>query len=87
MGRGKRGHFMLLRLHKFGRFDWTFFVGSCIQRALVSCDQRTDALCTIVSILTDNLIGCKFEGCNQQHCHEYIRPILSQSLLLRFPLD
>ena len=51
--------------------DRTLFVGSCVQRALVSCDQPADALCTIVSI-TDNFHGCKIAGCNpQQHSHAY----------------
>ena len=54
--------------------DWNLLVSSCVQRALVSCDQPTDALCTIVSI-TDNLLGCKIAGCNpQQHSHAHVRP-------------
>ena len=53
--------------------DWTLFVGSCVQRVLVNCDQPADALSTIVSI-TDNLLGCKIAGCNpQQYSHAYVR--------------
>ena len=56
---GKRGHFKLLCCTSLDSFvhDWTLFVGLCVKRALVSCYQPADALCTIVSI-TDNLLEC-----------------------------
>ena len=41
--------------------DWTLSVGLCVQKALVSCDQPADALCTIVSI-TDNHLGAILRG-------------------------
>ena len=49
-GGSKRGHFKILCLLKSGRFghDWTLFVGSSVQRALIGCDRPADArLCPI----------------------------------------
>ena len=78
-GGGRKGLYKLLCLHKFVQFghECTSFVGVCVcvQGALVSCDQPADALCMIVSMV-DNLLGCKFAGCNpQQHSHPSVRHI------------
>ena len=65
---GKRvilNYYVCTSLDSFVHY-WTLFVGSCVQRALVSRDQPADALCTIVSI-TYNFLGCKIARCNPQH--------------------
>ena len=47
-------------------------MGLCVQRAIVSCNQPADALCTILSI-TDNLLG--FQLCVvQPTILSYVRP-------------